>query len=293
MNRIVLNHLILIFIIFLISLLLKKFLKLKKQQIIYIYILLFTPFLFLGILKISYKYLYGTLIGEVSDWINFGGIYLGSILAIGGIVYQIRYDSYENQRKIIKEEINVYRFFIFYLKDLKNSFDNLKKNLKLVLVEDILSFPFEKLWIKGNILIDISLEDFYLEEIKKIKGNEIGIKLLEIYRKTNNIENTFIEFSKHKYFFEDNSIEIKKIKKKLVSLGEKDISINEVYNEIQKIKDNKKVPILLQLYDFYIPKDKLNENIKNFILNFEVYEELLKDTQIKLVQKISELEKIK
>lgn len=293
MNRIVLNYLILIFIIFLISLLLKKFLKLKKQQIIYIYILLFTPFLFLGILKISYKYLYGTLIGEVSDWINFGGVYLGSILAIGGIVYQIRYDSYENQRKIIKEEINVYRFFIFYLKDLKNSFDNLKKNLKLVLVEDILSFPFEKLWIKGNILIDISLEDFYLEEIKKIKGNEIGIKLLEIYRKTNNIENTFIEFSKHKYFFEDNSIEIKKIKKKLVSLGEKDISINEVYNEIQKIKDNKKVPILLQLYDFYIPKDKLNENIKNFILNFEVYEELLKDTQIKLVQKISELEKIK
>ena len=51
--------------------------------------------------------------------------------------------------------------------------------------------------------------------------------------------------------------------------------------------------ILLQLYDFYIPKDKIEKNIKNFILNFEVYEELLKETQIKLKQKISELEKIK
>ena len=289
MYRILLNYLMLIFII--ISLSLKKFLKLKKEQIIYIFILLLTPFLFLGILKISYKYLYGTLIGEVSDWINFGGVYLGALLAIGGIAYQIRYDSYENRRKDIKEEINIYRFFIFYLEDLEVSFNNLKKNLKLVLLGDISSFPLEKLWVKGNILIDISLEDFYLEEIKKIKGNEIGIKLLKIYKKTNDLENVFIEFSKYKYFFEDNSNEIKSLKKKLVALGKK--NINNISKEIEKINDNKKMAILLQLYDFYIPKDKIEKNIKNFILNFEVYEELLKETQIKLKQKISELEKIK
>ncbi|WP_304206912.1 MULTISPECIES: hypothetical protein [Fusobacterium] len=291
MYRILLNYLMLIFIIIIISLSLKKFLKLKKEQIIYIFILLLTPFLFLGILKISYKYLYGTLIGEVSDWINFGGVYLGALLAIGGIAYQIRYDSYENRRKDIKEEINIYRFFIFYLEDLEVSFNNLKKNLKLVLLGDISSFPLEKLWVKGNILIDISLEDFYLEEIKKIKGNEIGIKLLKIYKKTNDLENVFIEFSKYKYFFEDNSNEIKSLKKKLVALGKK--NINNISKEIEKINDNKKMAILLQLYDFYIPKDKIEKNIKNFILNFEVYEELLKETQIKLKQKISELEKIK
>ena len=255
MYRILLNYLMLIFIIIIISLSLKKFLKLKKEQIIYIFILLLTPFLFLGILKISYKYLYGTLIGEVSDWINFGGVYLGALLAIGGIAYQIRYDSYENRRKDIKEEINIYRFFIFYLEDLEVSFNNLKKNLKLVLLGDISSFPLEKLWVKGNILIDISLEDFYLEEIKKIKGNEIGIKLLKIYKKTNDLENVFIEFSKYKYFFEDNSNEIKSLKKKLVALGKK--NINNISKEIEKINDNKKMAILLQLYDFYIPKVKL------------------------------------
>ena len=135
------------------------------------------------------------------------------------------------------------------------------------------------------------MEDFYLEEIKKIKGNEIGIKLLKIYKKTNDLENVFIEFSKYKYFFEDNSNEIKSLKKKLVALGKK--NINNISKEIEKINDNKKMAILLQLYDFYIPKDKIEKNIKNFILNFEVYEELLKETQIKLKQKISELEKIK
>ena len=293
MYKILLNYFILIFIILIISLLLKKVLKLKKEQIIYIFLLLFTPFLFLGILKISYKYLYGISIGKESDWINFGGTYFGSLLAIGGIVYQIRYDSHENQRKNIKEEINIYRFFIFYLEDLKISFDNLKKNLKLVLLGDISSFPFEKLWIKGNILIDTSLESFYLEEIKKIKGNEIGIKLLEVYRKTNNIENVFIEFSKNKYFFEDNSVKIKNLKNKLVLLSEKKTNIIKFSNEIKKIKDEKKVAILLQLYDFYIPQNQLEENMKNFILNFNVYEELLQNTQIKLEEKIFELEKIK
>ena len=33
--------------------------------------------------------------------------------------------------------------------------------------------------------------------------------------------------------------------------------------------------------------------MKNFILNFNVYEELLQNTQIKLEEKIFELEKIK
>lgn len=59
-----------------------------KDFIKKVFIVIIVPFIFLGILKIVYL-LPGTEVGEVSDWIEFGGTYLGAIIAVGGIAYQI------------------------------------------------------------------------------------------------------------------------------------------------------------------------------------------------------------
>ena len=102
----------------------KKFFKI-------LIIILLIPIIFIGVLKLYYLIIPGEEIGSKGDWISFSGGYIGSIIALWGIWWQV---SNEKKNKEIKEEQRyknfkkyVERIIDFNLKELENSRENIIK----------------------------------------------------------------------------------------------------------------------------------------------------------------------
>lgn len=102
----------------------KKFFKI-------LIIILLIPIIFIGVLKLYYLIIPGEEIGSKEDWISFSGGYIGSIIALWGIWWQV---SNEKKNKEIKEEQRyknfkkyVERIIDFNLKELENSRENIIK----------------------------------------------------------------------------------------------------------------------------------------------------------------------
>lgn len=61
----------------------------NHKEAMFIFIIIIIPFIFLLTLKLVYNFLPGIEMGEIGNWIEFGGTYLGAIIGITGIAYQI------------------------------------------------------------------------------------------------------------------------------------------------------------------------------------------------------------
>lgn len=75
----------------------------KKSKLIpplIINLILLFPFLLVLLLKVTYEIIPGEEIGDVGDWIGFLGGYVGAIVAIFGIWYQLQ----ENKRNELEKE---------------------------------------------------------------------------------------------------------------------------------------------------------------------------------------------
>lgn len=106
---------------------LKKF---KHHKLFFTFLFIFgTPIFFIGILKLYYVILPGKEIGSVGDWISFSGGYVGAILALGGIWWQINHSKLEKQAELEEEYNNLIIFILdilnYNLKELKKSKQNL------------------------------------------------------------------------------------------------------------------------------------------------------------------------
>ena len=105
-----------------------------------------TPVLFIGILKFYYLILPGKEIGKIGDWISFSGGYVGAILALGGIWWQINNSKIEKESEAKDEYKNIikyiYHISTYNLTELNKSKENLK-----------CAWTFQKIFIDENSLL--------------------------------------------------------------------------------------------------------------------------------------------
>ena len=80
----------------------KKFFKI-------LIIILLIPVIFIGVLKLYYLIIPGKEIGIKGDWISFAGGYIGSIIGIWGIWWQV-----DNEKKNKKRRGGIQKFFKIY-----------------------------------------------------------------------------------------------------------------------------------------------------------------------------------
>ncbi|MGL4999299.1 MAG: hypothetical protein ACRC5T_10050 [Cetobacterium sp.] len=190
-------------LVFLGNVIYKKYEDYRKESFlpIFIFIVLSIPFIFLGTLKIVYCFLPGVEVGKISDWISFGGTYLGAIVAIGGIAYQIK--STERNRAFLEEKQlkQTYNFLKYYLSNLKNNFNLVKSNLKMILKSpDSSKVDVKKLFSEEKMILSPRMDDYFLEQIKKVLGEEVGTELIELYDRTYNFEEILKVFGEGDFF---------------------------------------------------------------------------------------------
>lgn len=177
----------------------------------YLAIMLIVPIIFIIILKFYYQHLPGEEIGSVGDWIGFAGGYIGAILALAGIWWQM---SSENKIKE-REENEEYHFLLEYiytitqrnLKELENKENSITA-----------AYTFHKAFIKPEDIL--SCELFYENILTKFtlpifKNNHY--KILELDSLMKEVKKTI-----------DMSYENSKIKKTLLP------QINEFFDSLNK-----------------------------------------------------------
>ncbi|MHA4990803.1 hypothetical protein [Cetobacterium somerae] len=207
----------------------------ENKVLIFLFLAIIIPFLFLLILRLTYDFLPGIEFGDKNSWITFGGTYLGAIVAIGGVVYQIKNVEKERGFKEKKELKETYNFLIFYLKKMENDFDLVATNLSNILKSsDNSKVDFKRIFSEGEMVVNLILDNYFLEQIKKISGQKIGIDLIELYTQTHNFENILKEFAIKEYYFNDEKF--KKFLKKLPDFKKNyNIIIFGLNNYIEKI----------------------------------------------------------
>ena len=206
----------------------------ENKVLIFLFLAIIIPFLFLLILRLTYDFLPGIEFGDKNSWITFGGTYLGAIVAIGGVVYQIKNVEKErvfNEKKELKE---TYNFLIFYLKKMEKDFDLFNTTLSNILKSSNNSgVDFKKIFTKGGMVVNLILDNYFLEQIKKISGQKIGLDLIELYTQTHNFEKILENFATKEYYF--NNEKFKKFLKKLPNFIENyNIIILGLNNYIEK-----------------------------------------------------------
>lgn len=208
----------------------------ENKVLIFLFLTVIIPFLFLLILRLTYDFLPGIEFGDKNSWITFGGTYLGAIVAIGGVVYQIKNVEKERSFNEKKELKGTYNFLIFYLKKMESDFDLLATNLSNILKSsDNSKVDFKKIFTEGEMVVNLILDNYFLEQIKKISGQKIGIDLIELYTQTHSFENIFKNFATKEYYFNDEKF--KKFLKKLPNFIENyNIIILGLNNYIQEKK---------------------------------------------------------
>ncbi|MEG0237647.1 MAG: hypothetical protein RR523_15680 [Cetobacterium sp.] len=207
----------------------------ENKVLIFLFLAIIIPFLFLLILRLTYDFLPGIEFGDKNSWITFGGTYLGAIVAIGGVVYQIKNVEKERGFKEKKELKETYNFLIFYLKKMENDFDLVATNLSNILKSsDNSKVDLKRIFSEGEMVVNLILDNYFLEQIKKISGQKIGIDLIELYTQTHNFENILKEFAIKEYYFNDEKF--KKFLKKLPDFKKNyNIIIFGLNNYIEKI----------------------------------------------------------
>lgn len=174
----------------------------ENKVLIFLFLTIIIPFLFLLTLRLTYDFLPGIEFGDKNSWITFGGTYLGAIVAIGGVVYQIKNVEKErvfNEKKELKE---TYNFLIFYLKKMEKDFDLFNTTLSNILKSSNNSgVDFKKIFTKGGMVVNLILDNYFLEQIKKISGQKIGLDLIELYTQTHNFEKILENFATKEYYF--------------------------------------------------------------------------------------------
>ena len=154
-------------------------------------IILLIPIIFIGVLKLYYLIIPGKEIGIKGDWISFSGGYIGSIIALWGIWWQV---SNEKKDKEIKEEQKyknfkkyVERIIDFNLKELENSRENIIKtytyHIRFLNRQEIYNFKeinetLFKIYIDKIIEED---DDILMDKITIFKNEK-----KEIFEKENN-----------------------------------------------------------------------------------------------------------
>lgn len=137
------------------------------------------PIIFIVILKLYYKIIPGEEIGTVGDWISFSGGYIGSLMALGGIWYQIKKENKEKRKEkdlLLNENM---KYIIFYLNMIKT---NLKKD-----EEEIYYFCFNSFFLYKNKLNILQrnnkLDKSFDESLKNIINTPEYYMILKIYIK--------------------------------------------------------------------------------------------------------------
>lgn len=152
--------------------------KLYPKYIKYFWglIVLIIPFTFAVFLKFIYEYLPGNKIGSIEDWISFSGGYIGALLALGGVWWQIKYN--ENKKK---------KNFKNYILEITNwNLDKITNENLEIQTLNLLTFSRNYTTIK-----DLDLDTLYLFNINDFsEANSIMINLgigLEVQNLNSNI----------------------------------------------------------------------------------------------------------
>lgn len=102
----------------------KKFFKI-------LIVILLVPVIFIGIFKLYYLIIPGEEVGVKGDWISFSGGYIGSIIALWGIWWQVnnekKYRKIKEEQKYKNFKKYIERIIDFNLKELENSKENIIK----------------------------------------------------------------------------------------------------------------------------------------------------------------------
>lgn len=206
-----------------------------KKNYRIIVILIFIPFLVIGILKICLKYLPGETIGTADGWLGFLGGYFGILGALFSVWWQLN-EINKNERRKEKEE---YRNFLKYIKILvENNLAeyNSKKDNTLRLV-----CTFHCDFLSHDEILHISKleKNIYLQYFDKIIKNNhlIIVELFDILLETENI-----------------------IKETFFHLKEKSVVLKEINNLIEKFARAENLNLIEKL------KDTENENLEDLII---------------------------
>ena len=186
--------------------------KIKGLKFIFgILVALFIPIVFIVFLKICYFYLPGNTIGEVGDWIAFSGGYIGAIIALTGIWWQLDRTTRVTKEKAVDNALTYINFFV------KFNLDNINKKKIEFIYEEYLHFekniiPTNNMYIKlyeiesefiqNNLTTYIELG--IIEDVYKIKEmiNEFNIRG-NLYFKELNENRKFLETFLNDISFQD------------------------------------------------------------------------------------------
>ena len=131
------------------------------------------------IIQFLYDSLPGKAIGEVTDWISFSGGYVGSILTIAGVYYQISKEEKNRKQDTLMEKIDkemgALKYFEYVFEDTLLYMENAKKQAVLSTLFNINDcFSDEK-----YSLFSINKE-IYTEMFLKISDKQYGVELIKI-----------------------------------------------------------------------------------------------------------------
>lgn len=273
------------------------------KKLIFLLIVLIIPILFIGVLKLYYLIIPGEEIGEIGDWIGFSGGYIGALVALGGIYFQILEDKknkeIEEKKHLLKQKQNILKYLEFNLNKNKEFFS--ENNYGNIL--DCTSFGFLKHesfpkvyslnsdYIQNNINSILSLEiigykiidfDFEINDfiisysylVRNLQTKKILLENIQEYLKNmlTSTENEYVgngQFFFHKLSIQDILFQVSIIKSICYSLEDCNFFINkglipEIFVKLKENENNEK----------FI--NKLDQHLKNkddlsFYLEIKIY----------------------
>lgn len=141
----------------------------------------------------------------------------------------------------------------------------------------------KKMFTKGGMVVNLILDNYFLEQIKKISGQKIGLDLIELYTQTHNFEKILENFATKEYYF--NNKKFKKFLKKLPNFIENyNIIILGLNNYIEKTRYEKSFG-----YNFNFKRETL-EQIKEIRKVVTEYKNLNMERIEKIIDEIDKRE---
>lgn len=244
--------------------------------------------------------------GSKDSWIGFLGGYLGSIIAVLGIWWQM---NVTRKQQIIDKELGA----INILNNILKIFQEELKNIKVTLIDysttnRILYYSNEDL---GSYLVTDEIKNIYIEMVNRLSEKKYSIELLSVLNVITVIDkitqkNYLYSNLKSKtideiYNFVNNSKEIED-KKKYIDLikaiGENsseiqkflnsDVKLEGVFNEIKKMIENLNILVNMVLSDNNFKDYKKYDLILLRTYNVEIYE-IVNNENTEFVRNINNL----
>lgn len=224
-----------------------------KGNILNFIFILSAPIISIGILKLYYIIIPGEKIGSVGDWISFAGGYVGAIVALVGIWWQIKYD----EKKLNKQNSN---FFLYYFENIENNLQKNKEEIYYCMVNKKFAYENEIVLQSDNLKV------FYLNLCNNISDKYLYFNLVNIFEKLCKFEN---EIQKNIQFNEKLPI-IEKL------LYEENILDNDYFSLKDSyliFKNNEKIDNLLNHLDTLL-RNSRNQIISEEDISYKNYKEL-------------------